>query len=131
MRVQTSRFVAALWLGFLGCAVAQVSVDPKLDTNGVPYAWIDAAPKIGTIKGVNRDFGFLIATLDPEILNLGTVKLAKKVASRRDGVVMAHGLVEEVNGKTIVIFLKEQLDPRVGDDLIFYPPKPPSLSLPQ
>jgi len=99
---------------------------PRVDSSGVPYALIEAAPSLGKVKAYNPNYGFGVVTLSAQV----TLQRGDRVAARRDGVVICRGSVEsvEATGTVVIQFSPFSPDPdsptrvRLGDDLIPYPP---------
>ncbi|MEM1295429.1 MAG: hypothetical protein AAGH89_08685 [Verrucomicrobiota bacterium] len=85
------------------------------------------APKIGEVRAFNKDFGFVV-------VNAGTkraVKTRMRLGIRRSGKLVIIAIVETVTPETSTCGLLGYIPPtepttnapRVGDEVIFYPPK--------
>ncbi len=124
-------FTCAL-AGHLACPVsADPAPMPENDSSGIPYAWIDAAPVLGVIQAYNPSFGFAVAQAAVEVHR--NLRKGTRVAARRDGTIVSVGFIDALeDSRTMVIqFPVSSPDPsnpsrpRVGDEIIPYPPPSP------
>jgi len=105
--------------------------DPELNTDGIPYKWIDGAPAIGVVRAVNPGFGFAVIGLSRDATP--NLQRGLTLGIRRDGVIVIWGVVDTLeDARTLVLELKgNAFAPdgsslaRVGDSVIIYPPEPP------
>ena len=116
---------------FVGLDQARGQLDPELNSDGIPYQWIDAAPALGVVRAVNPGFGFVVIGLSRD----ATPELRRGVTLgiRRNGVIVIWGVVDTLEDpRTLVLELKGNAfapdgssQARVGDSVIIYPPEPP------
>ncbi len=120
---------ATRWGAFLVVwAIAAACSGVEKDPYGVPYEWIDQAPRTGVVKEVNEPWAFFVASLRGG----HGLKVGNDLAVRRDGVILAVGRIEsfETDTTAVLKLLKPpktappvENRPRPGDDLISYPPR--------
>lgn len=85
------------------------------------------APKIGEVRAFNKDFGFVVIDAGS---NKG-VKPRMRLGIRRSGKLVIVAIVETLTEDTATCGLIGYIPPtepttnapRIGDDVIFYPPK--------
>ncbi len=88
---------------------------------------VSDAPKIGSVKAFNADFGFVIVA----ITSGDQLVPGKRLGIRRKGELVIIAIVETTEGNTATCGLLGYIPPtepnsnapRIGDDIIFYPPK--------
>jgi hypothetical protein len=107
----------------LALAAGFAAEPPDAAPDGVPYAWIDAAPSLGTVQAINPEYAFVIIKLTgtpPDPLRPGV-----RVAFRRDGVAVGQALVDRIEAPRTLIAQVRSGRVAIGDAVIFYPPAPP------
>ncbi len=93
---------------------------------GISDAQIDSAPKLGKVIAYNRELGFMVTNAN----SLKGVKVGARLAAVQNGIVVAIGIVEEVNQNTSTLTLEHKgaypspvRRPKVRDYVIFFPPR--------
>ena len=93
------------------------------DADGIPYAWIDAAPAGGKVRAINPDYAFVVVTLPGDAPK--TLVPGVRVAFRRDGVLLGRATVDRLEDRRTVVVQVTYGRVGIGDAVILYPPAPP------
>ncbi len=117
------RWISVLIAGLLVSAATLLVAQTRKPSE----AEVRNAPKIGEVRAFNKDFGFIVVDAGS---NRG-VKPRMQLGVRRSGKLVIIAIVETVTGETATCGLLGYIPPtepttnapRVGDDVIAYPPK--------